>query len=352
MTNQEENNIPKLDNVPISASRVKTFEGCSWLYYAKYKLNVPDATNEGALKGSVVHNIFELLVLPKHRKKYDDIIKGQSVSSSPSVFRLLKKYIKDVGLPSNDKVYDQINDMILVGLKADFFVKGAVLVKPEYEFSILNKSPYYLIRGFIDKPSIKGNEIIIDDYKSSKKKFEGEDISSNLQAIIYSIACKKIWPDLIPKVRFIFLQFPEDPIMEVSFSSDQLKGAEHYLEHIQLKLDSFSEKSAYSNLAAHKGFPKDETFSGCLMCGYAKRPGQFKKDGTPMWHCSFKFPFTYYIVKKNDKTIKSYLKKEDIILKDGESIHEAFYDGCPAHRNVVDQLKNKNEKPKDFLDDF
>ena len=58
----------------------------------------------------------------------------------------------------------------MVGLTSDFFVKGGKLVKPEYEFNILNQKPLYLIKGFIDKPFIVGDKIVIDDFKSSKKK--------------------------------------------------------------------------------------------------------------------------------------------------------------------------------------
>lgn len=347
-----EESIPKLEEVPISASRVKVLEGCSWQYYAKYILKVPDKTNEGALKGSVVHSIFELLILPKHEKEYKKIIKSDHINGSKSVDKLVKLYIKKNKLPSTVEIYDHINSMILVGLKADFYVKGSVLIKPEYEFNILNQKPRYLIRGFIDRPSKKGDEIIIDDYKSSKKKFEGEDISSNLQAVIYSLACKKIWPELTPKVRFIFLQFPEDPIMEVSFSEDQLNGAEYYLEAIQEKLDNFTDKVACSNLAADKGIPSDGTFSGCLMCGFAKRPNQLKKDGSPMWHCSYKFNFTYFIVQKEGKSIKSYLKREDIVLKEGEVIKEEFYNGCPRFRDHVAGVSIPKAQKIDPLDDF
>jgi hypothetical protein len=349
-----EESIPKLDTTPISASRIKTFESCSWLYYAKYTLKIPDSTNEGALKGSVIHDLFELLILPKHKNKYKSIIKKNHISGSASVDRLVKIYIKKYKLPSKQEIYDHINQMILVGLKADFYVKGAKLIKPEYEFNILNQTPRYLIRGFIDRPSKKGDEVIIDDYKTSKKKFEGEDIESNMQAIIYSIACKKIWPELTPKVRFVFLQFPEEPLLEISFTDEQLKGAEYYLESIQFKLDNFSKKQAYSNMAADKGMPSDGTFSGKLMCGFAKEAGQLKKDGSPMWHCSYKFPFKYYIVKKNGEIIKSYKKKEEIYLKDGESIEEAMYQGCPKFCNVISELPETKIEKKytDALDDF
>lgn len=350
-----EEQIPKLDLTPISASRVKTFENCSWLYYCKYLLKLPEPTNEGALKGSVCHSIFELLLLPKHRKKYNSIIKADSLSGSRSVHALTLAYIRANGLPDSPEIYNLIDRMILVGLKNDFFVKGGTLVKPEYEFNILNQSPLYLIKGFIDKPFIKGKRILVDDFKSSKKKFEGEDVVSNLQALIYSLACKKIWPELKPEVRFIFLQFPDDPMVKISYTEEQLRGLEYYLADIQKKLDSFSIKEACSNMASRKDIPNTGEFKGRLLCGFSKRPGHLKKDGSVMFSCPMKWSFNYFVVKKGDKIIKSYLKRDKIKLKDGETIEEALYEGCPSYRNVLNQMPDTEiRKPVkvDILDDF
>lgn len=348
-----EESLPKLEVTPISASRVKTFENCSWLYYSKYLLKVPEPTNEGALKGSICHNIFEFLLNPKHEQKYKDIIKADSICGRESVARLVRKYIVLYKLKQTDELFNHLNKMIMVGLKSDFFVKGGELVKAEYEFNILNEKPFYYIKGFIDKPFIKGSKIIIDDFKSSKKKFEGEDIESNLQGLIYSLACKKIWPHLKPEVRFIFLQFPEEPILPVTFEEDALKGFEYYLESIQKQLDSFSDKHAYSNFAADQPMPDTGEFKGKLLCGFNSKPGELKKDGTPKWGCPMKWSFHYYVVKKGNKIIKSALKKEDIKLETGEQIEEVFYEGCPRHRNVADDMGGvKKAKTKDVLDDF
>lgn len=348
-----EESLPKLEVTPISASRVKTFENCSWLYYSKYLLKVPEPTNEGALKGSICHNIFELLLNPKHKQKYKDIIKADSICGRESVAKLVRKYIVLYKLKQTDELFNHLDKMIMVGLKSDFFVKGGELVKAEYEFNILNEKPFYYIKGFIDKPFIKGSKIIIDDFKSSKKKFEGEDIESNLQGLIYSLACKKIWPHLKPEVRFIFLQFPEEPILPVTFEEDALKGFEYYLESIQKQLDSFSDKHAYSNFAADQPMPDTGEFKGKLLCGFNSKPGELKKDGTVKWGCPMKWSFHYYVVKKDGKIIKSALKKEDIKLNQGEEIEEVFYEGCPRHRNVADDMGSvKKEKAKDILDDF
>lgn len=342
----------------LSASRVKTLENCSWLYWAIYHLKLPSVQNDGAKKGEICHSVFECLLNARHRKHYDRIIKADSVMGSKPVERLIKFYIKRLKLPC--EVFEQICNMIVVGLKTDFFTKGGKLVAPEYRFDLTNESPYYRMKGFMDKPYIVGNKIIIDDFKSSKKKFAGEDEESNLQALIYSLAATKIWPHLKPVVRFIFLQFPEDPLMTLEFTPDVLKGLEHYLADAQTKISNFTEKDARGHFAADSTPPPNE-FKGKLLCGFARHPNQLKKNGEKMWHCPYRFPFTYFIVRKADATIAySVFNKEDAVLKAGEKIERAVYDGCPRFRNALDGFPDTvvqdrgASKPKvtNVLDDF
>lgn len=343
---------------PISASRIKTFENCSWLYWGNYHLKLPQIQNDGAKKGEVCHNIFELLLNKKHKHNFDQIIKLDSVSGSKSVERLIKTYLKKLALPTDLTTFIQIDKMILVGLKTDFFVKDGTLVAPEFKFDIYNEEPKYHLKGFMDKPYLRGHEVIIDDFKSSKKKFEGEDEESNLQALFYSLAAKKLWPDLEPKVRFIFLQFPEDPLMEVKFTSEALKGFEYYLDMMQNKVMNFSEAEATKNFAADM-IVKGNEFKGKLLCGFASHPKEKKKDGTKKWHCPYKFPFDYFIVRKESGEIAYTAFEKPTVLKPGEKIESAKYEGCPRFKSVLDNFtpdssKNKSQ-PKvvqNVLDDF
>ena len=49
----------------------------------------------------------------------------------------------------------------------------------------------------MDKPIHYKKKLKIVDYKSSKYKFRGEELTSNIQAMAYSLAAKKIWPNHI-----------------------------------------------------------------------------------------------------------------------------------------------------------
>lgn len=341
------------------SSALKTHDSCSWSYYSNYVLKIPHADNQGALQGNVCHSFFECMLHPHHKKLFKPIVAAKTVKAVPAAERYVRALMRKNKLPATDKIFDKIDSMILVGLNTDFYVKGGKIVGNEFRFKIENENPKYKIYGTIDKIAIKEKEkvIQIDDFKSSKLKYSGEDKDSGVQALIYSLACKKLWPDYKPKMRFIFLQFPDDPIQTAEFSDDVLRGFEYYLANTQEKFEKFTERDAYLNFAADQGMPSDGSFGGTLSCGFAKKPGQLKKDGTLMWHCPFKFAYDYFIVKKDGKTIRSYLKQEDVTLKEGEVMETARYDGCPRFRDRVSEIPDskivKPIKPAtDWLDDF
>jgi ATP-dependent helicase/DNAse subunit B len=177
----------------LSASRIKTLEDCSWKYWCNYNLKIPQTQNDGACRGTVCHTIFELLLDKKHRKHFDLIMKkGLTVASKP-VAKLTKLLLKKGGC-HNEENYEMCLDMIYVGLNADFFGEGGVVDKPEIRFTIKNEEPKYEIMGFIDKKIKYKDKIKIVDYKSSKRKFPGKELASNLQAMAYTLAAKRKWP--------------------------------------------------------------------------------------------------------------------------------------------------------------
>ena len=334
----------------IRSSSLKTFQSCSWLYYQDYVNKVPQISNKGALQGNVCHSIFECLLNPRHKSVYKQIIKQKSAALVPSINRLIKKLIKRNSLPETDEIFNKIVDMIWVGLITDFYVKGGEIIGREYRFKIQNEIPKYSIYGTIDKIAIKDNYIIIEDFKSSKLQYSGEDLKSNTQALMYSLAASKLWPKYKNKVRFIFLQYPENPIQELEFDKNTLLGFEYFLEHIQKQVDSFSEEDAKNNFAVDKEIPKDGGFGGKIQCGFAKYPGQLKKNGDLMWACSFKFKRDYYVLIRDGRVIQSAHTKEELVLEDGDSIEVRTYLGCPRFLNALEGMSVPIKKYDNFFD--
>ena len=188
----------KKKKIFLSASRMKTMETCSWMYWCKYHLNLPDKTNDGALRGTICHLILELLLKPRHKKHYDAIMNKKSIKASAPVDKTVIKFLKANDAWSKEN-YDLCNKMIYVALDHDFFGgDGGFIETPEQDFKIENKKPKYNIYGFIDKPvQYKDKKLLkIVDYKTSKAKFKGDELETNIQAMMYSLASKKLWPKL------------------------------------------------------------------------------------------------------------------------------------------------------------
>ena len=333
---------------PLSASRIKTAQSCAWLYWCKYKLKLPERSNDGARRGSICHLIFEVLGPKRRGKHYKAIVSSQDVFSVPSVKRLIMKHAVREGVDDEENI-SLIKEMIYNGLTYDFF--GDETGKPteeysEKDFDIVKEDGQvaYKIRGFIDKLFLYKRKklAIIRDFKTSKSVFKGKDATDNLQDLMYSLAVKNLFPDYAKRVsEFLFLKFELDENVKNSgvvrmkpLDADDLIGFELQLSEIQKYLDNFSIKEAKSNFAARQDFPKDGSFSGRLLCGFAKKKGELKKDGSPKWHCPMKFDFFYYtIYDKNNQSVGSFFEDEfrEDLVPDGGAYEMKYYEGCPAH---------------------
>lgn len=356
----------------LSASRIKTAQSCTWIYWCKYKLKLPDTTNDGASRGTICHLILELLCLPKRKKYYNNIIKNNTIFCEPSVSRLVNIWAKRLNVSDPDNI-ELIDSMTINGLQYDYF--GKANGKPdkafsEKDFHIIvddkDKNIKYRINGFIDKLFLykKNKYAIIRDFKTSKKVFEGKEVDDNLQDLIYSLAVKHLFPQYNNRQsEFLFLKFDLNPdllgkdgkgVLKMEpLSDEELEGFEYQLTEWQNYLDTFDEESAHSGFAADKGFPdKSEGFSGKLVCGFATYPGQLKKDGSLMWHCPFKFSFDYWVLEDENGLIKKTAHIDDkasltSIQLETDKIKKSHYLGCPRH-----ETPSKNNNNDDDDDDF
>jgi len=335
--------------IKLSASRIKTAKTCSFLYHAKYKLKLPDKKNDGASRGDICHCVFECLGKKDKKKYFTKITKNKDVFSVPSIKRLIMKKAIGHGVDDEENLR-LINDMIVAGLEYDFF--GNDLQKPTEAYSELafdleleSKGEKYKIKGFIDKLFLYKTKkfILIRDFKTSKKVFEGKEVSENYQDYIYSLAVRHLFPDYTKREsEFLFLKFDMKSGIKDSkgilrtkrISKKELDLFEGSLVKWRKYLENFNANSAKSAYAADKKITKEDGFAGIIVCGFAKYPGQPKKNGDPMWHCAYKFPFDYYSLydEKGDLVKKVFIDDYYELVqmkKEGYSIKKEHYEGCP-----------------------
>lgn len=354
-------------DIALSASRIKTAQQCSWVYWCKYKLGLPDKSNLGAKKGTICHNVFELLGDKRHKKHFNLITKGGEVSCSRAVERLVNTYAKKLGVTERED-FEDMDSMIVSGLLYDFFGEDEgkpteAISEKSFDIKVDDGEKRYRIRGFIDKLFLysKKRKAIIRDFKSSKQVFKGKEIEDNMQDLMYCLAVKHIYSKYKNrKAEFIFLKFdlgknlfdePGKGVVQMeSLSDDELEGFEHQLTMYQSYLESFDEEAGKSNYAAeqhaeNRGYPKDGTFGGRLQCGregYKKSKGEFvldkKGDKVPAYICQYRLPFKYWVILGKDNKVKrSAYSKDELNIKDGESSEERYYEGCPYWMSKLEQ---------------
>jgi len=315
--------------VKLSASRIKTLQSCSWTYYCNYNLKLPQKNNSGAMRGTVAHLIFEVLGNPRHDHYIKKIVEDNTCLKQKAIFRLIIKTANKEGLDLDEMVKPLkksgqevsnlkcIDEMILVGLKFDF-IGDAKLIGTEWEFDITNKQPAYRIGGFIDRIFKDKKQLVIRDFKSSKLAFKGEELESNIQAMMYSLAVRKKYAKQKEVlVKFLFLRYPDNPERECPhFTEEQLVGFEHYLEYLNGYLTNFDEKKGKSNFAAND-------FAKKWMCQ--------TKSG---WRCPYLDPIDYKVLlDKDGRIIKSIFADKEFKssdIKKGYQIEIRKYEGCPA----------------------
>ena len=330
----------------LSASRIKTAKTCSWQYFVKYVVKLPDKSNDGASRGWICHLIFECLGRSQRVDRWKRIVSSGDVFSDLAIKRMAMKHAKKLGVDDEDNV-EMIKEMTMKGLNFDFDGEhlGApdeVLIEHAFNIEVEDEGKRFKVRGFIDKIFLYKKEklAIIRDFKTSKKKFEGDDLNKNYQDYIYSLVVKRQFPDYNKRnSQFIFLKFglvegsKSDGFVGMKKITDkQLDKFEHNLTGIQTYLEGFNERRGKSNYAADQGF--GEGFVGPVVCGFAKKPGELKLNGLPKWHCPFKFAFGYYVILSKDGKIRKSGFLEDFMeleksRKEDETLERRDYQGCP-----------------------
>lgn len=353
----------------LSASRIKVAQTCSWQYWAKYVLKLPDKSNDGAKRGSICHLVFECLGNPRHKKHYVKILKKKDIFASSAVQKLVLKHAVKEGVDDEENI-SLIKDMTLNGLEYDFFGSHEgrptkAISEKEFDIEINEKGKKYAIRGFIDKLFLykKKKLAIIRDFKSSKQVFKGKEVTNNLQDLMYCLAVKHLYPEYLKRrSEFVFLKFDLSKdmfgkkgkgLLEMSpIENDELEGFEYELTEIQKYLDNFTVQKAKSDFASDQDYPKDGTFGGPLVCGkegYKKRRGEFLLDAEGCkienYICSVRKPMEYYVLlDKDGKIIGSSFKDDKKSLqakkKKGQKIELRKYEGCPKWEYKVKRSNN------------
>lgn len=307
----------------LSATAVKQFLDCSWLYYQTRVKKVPDHTHPKTKLGTLAHSILEVLSNPRHKVHYETVLHHRSVYGSPAISRMIKMFRRQ-NPDLTDEIAKDLDDVVFVALDHDFMCGGAKQVlPPEHPFEI--DFGDFAIKGFMDRVLIYDNIAIIRDYKTQSKKFTEDQLQENLQAFFYQLAIKHQF-GLPASVEFILLRFPANRrdskryLQKVEpLTEDQIDGFKYCLIAVSEQINELTAENAHSNMKSYKD------------SGFCTRV------------CSLKDPTDYWILLNSDGSIArsaripkwniGSLSHEEWIHKtlkpkEGQKIEKRRYGGC------------------------
>ena len=348
--------MSKPKEIRLSPSRVNSINDCSWQYYSSYHLRLPRTGNDGSKRGTICHALLECLVKLNHRHYVNKLVESGDVFTFPAVARYLELLAVREDLPLDQVVVnkdktglmthrEEINNMILVALKSEFLGEPGAEILSEIKHTVEvhtgneKHDKKFCILGIIDKVFIYRNDkgeairVKIVDYKTSSKKFDEEDLESNLQGLVYQLFAKKMFPGIKDiSFDFLFLRFPKNPVVRVPPLPDSdVEGLEHYLTYISRYMSAFTEEHAKKNFAKHN---KASQFL-CGLYGKKKYFDKAKKikieHDEPQFVCALRGPFDYYAIIDDDgNNIRSAMTEKELKVKNGEVAVKRRYMGCPC----------------------
>ena len=237
-----------MDLPHISASSLKTWETCPLQFYADKVLEVPRSEAHDLTKvGSAVHLAFE------RSKNGGDV--AQELTGACEESGVTEENYKDMAGSLAETCnewgwWDGVEDLDLCEAEQEFLldIGGGVKVK-----------------GFIDRLDIQGRCATILDIKTQAKKFTAEQLRDNLQADIYNLAARRLFPQIQGAIRVEFWVLRHE-IQAVTRTEDDANRTEKMLLERGTELLKWP---ADTPPPAHIG-------SHCRWCNYA--------DDCPEWN--------------------------------------------------------------------
>lgn len=313
----EENSVKK---PRFSYTALSTFKTCGLQFAYKYQHRLREdssALNLGL--GNIAHKVKELIgrdlmdgIKPDYERYkaimmdgYTGVDKASGQTETiPGCNELRNQFFEDWIAPDTKSgmTYEQKIQIFFDHLSDDENDTEWTVCGTEIPFEV--EYGDVILFGFIDKLSVNGKgELKITDYKTSKKIFEGTDIKTPLQMLVYDIAVRQLYPDM-PIVAhtydFVFLGVTQE-----GGSPGWMARGEKKLDTLLAQIASCRESDVW------KPCPSPL----CAWCDYS--PTNPKAPKALMNKCPYHSLWTpddkrYEVAQKwDDKTSEAILKQAD-----------------------------------------
>lgn len=220
---------PLYANDLISVSRIKKYDQCPHAFELHYIRRLRSSPGVPLIFGNLCHDALE--------KVYEWIIATQYRGPFPRD-RLVDNY--QVGfeqsLLSDSQVFEEGRALL-----ADFASRNGIVdhrehIAAERRFEIQVGEWNFL--GFIDRiDQPEAGHIVIRDYKTNRLLFSQFDCDKDLQASIYHLAARKMFPEA-KKFTFVFDMLRHNVEIETDRDDDQMDAAATYCEGVARKSEN------------------------------------------------------------------------------------------------------------------
>lgn len=180
----ELSDLEKLSLMPMSYSRLNTYDMCNAKYFFSYIAKQPSQYGEAALLGNLVHAVLE------NKLQADKEIVAEDADS----FMLELENQKPIVDP-NDIVGDEFMELgrqLLVDFIDRHVGQEWPIYSKEMPFEVVLGPA--LFRGFIDRVDVYKNKVCITDYKTGKHEVAQKNVAKDLQLGIYALIMERLFP--------------------------------------------------------------------------------------------------------------------------------------------------------------
>lgn len=241
----------------LSVFRLKTYEQCPLAFKLRYIEKANPVRDPTAFEmGTLVHEALEMIYL---------WIIAEEFSGYVPIDVITQSYRKafEASKVATVELFQEGLEIVRRYFKMHPQVDHRSILAVEQEFNI--KIGDYWVNGFIDrvdKPA--DDEIEVLDYKTNRLLFTQEEVDSDIQASIYTIACQELYP-WARKIKFGFDMLRFDVRLRTERNQDQLKIVEDYVSSIGKRSESLE-----------SGYPA-KLNSFCAWCDFRTRCPDYAK---------------------------------------------------------------------------
>lgn len=294
----------------ISASKISDLDRCTYLFYCKHVLGLPDSTHWKTRVGSALHNVIEYVLKPKRRAILDKILaNGFQFAAFPSIDRYCRMWAARYKLDLWD--HQNVEEMLQLTFVtlAPYLKEGEFVSEQRFEIDLGDGAT---ASGYVDIAAIGPDKRIID-MKTKGQKFTKKELAANMQAIIYQMWYYETYGELV-STDFILTRFPptkrqpKNHLQSVlPATPTQIAGLKYYLKELYGVMNSFGIREA------HGSFCTDTFFCDKL--------------------CSFRRPMTYLAVvdQATGHTLSTHMLDNAPNLGHNQVLVEMTHPGCPKY---------------------